>query len=69
MMLPTMRAATIRDIADALGFGHTEFAGLLGELPWDDKQIAEHLEITRQQVINLRQSARQMLRRKLRDEN
>ena len=68
MMLPTMRAASMRDIADALGFGHKEFAGLMGQLPWDDKRIAEHVGITRQQVINLRQSARQMLRRKFRGE-
>ena len=64
-MLPVMRVATIRQVADGLGFGHEELAKIWNELPWDDNRIADRLGITRQQVINLRQSARQMLRRKI----
>ena len=64
-MLPVMRVATVRQAAAALGFEPEEFAKIWNELPWDDNRIAEHLGVTRQQVINLRQSARQMLRRSL----
>ena len=68
-MLPVMRIASVRQIADTLGFSHRDFSNVWNELPWDDNRIASHLGVTRQQVINLRQSARQMLRRKLRPEN
>lgn len=64
-MLPVMRIASVRQIADGLGFTHEEMAAAWNELPWDDNRIAERLGVTRQQVINLRQSARQMLRRKI----
>jgi DNA-directed RNA polymerase specialized sigma24 family protein len=64
-ILPMMRIATIRQIADTLGFNHDELAKVWNELPWDDNRIASHLGLERQNVINLRQSARQMLRRKL----
>lgn len=64
-MLPVMRVATVRQIAAELGFKAEDFARIWNELPWDDNRIAEHLRVTRQQVINLRQSARQMLRRSL----
>ena len=67
-LLPVMRIASVRQIADALGFSHEGLANIWNELPLDDNRIAEHLGVTRQQVINLRQSARQMLRRKLRPE-
>lgn len=61
-----MRVATIRDIAEALDFQPEEFAIVWNELPWDDVTIANHLGLTRQQVINLRQSARARLARRLR---
>jgi hypothetical protein len=60
------RVATIRDIALVLEFQPEEFASVWNELPWDDATIANHLELTRQQVINLRQSARARLARRLR---
>jgi hypothetical protein len=65
-LLPVMRVASIRMIADSLAFDHYEFARIWNELPWEDNRIAAHLGVTRQQVINLRQSARQMLKRMLR---
>jgi hypothetical protein len=55
------RVATIRDIAEVLDFKPEEFAHVWKELPWDDLKIANHLALTRQQVINLRQSARARL--------
>jgi len=59
--------ATIREIAAAMDFKPEEFAKIWNELPWDDASIANHLGLTRQQVINLRQSARARLARRLRD--
>jgi hypothetical protein len=64
-LIPLMRIATIRQIAEALEIPAETFAGIWNELPWDDNRIAEHLGINRQQVINLRQSARARLRRAL----
>jgi len=57
-LLPLTRVATIRQIASVLEFQLDEFARVWKELPWDDKKIAQHLGLTRQQVINLRYSAR-----------
>lgn len=65
IMFPLTRVATISQIADILEFSADEFARIWSELPWDDLTIAEYLGLTRQQVINLRQSARMTLRRKL----
>ena len=61
----TSGAASIREIAAALGMEAEQFAEIWRELPWDDRRIAAHLGLERQQVINLRQSAKQKLRRKL----
>ena len=58
-------AATMRELAAASGMEAEEFARVWKELPWDDMRIALHLGLKRQQVINLRQSAKQKLRRKL----
>jgi len=64
-LLPFIRVASIRQIAEMLEFPIEEFVKIWNDLPWDDRAIAGHLGLTRQQVINLRQSARAMLRRKL----
>ena len=42
-----------------------ELAGMWNSLPLDDRGIAERLGITRQQVINLRKSARARLARRM----
>jgi hypothetical protein len=42
-----------------------EFASLWSRLPIDDITLAEQLDCTRQQVINLRMSARKRLRNRL----
>jgi hypothetical protein len=65
-LLPLLRIASIRQIAEALEFPVERFAAIWRELPWDDLVIAEHLDLTRQQVINLRQSARARLVRQVR---
>jgi hypothetical protein len=66
-LLPLARIATIRQIAEVLAFSPEHFAHVWSELPWDDAAIAKHLSLTRQQVINLRQSARARLARTMKD--
>jgi len=63
--LPIMGIATIRQIAAILEIAAEEFAELWRQLPLDDQVIARRLGVTRQQVINLRKSARERLRRKM----
>ncbi len=64
-VFPLMRIASIRQIAENLEIPIETFACIWSELSWDDLKVAEHLGLTRQQVINLRQSARAMLRRRM----
>lgn len=52
-------------LAGALGLEPRAFAELWKELPLDDNRIAAHLGLTRQQVINLRKSARERLARRV----
>jgi hypothetical protein len=63
--LPTTGIATIRQIAEVLELEPLRFAELWPELPLEDERIAALLEMTRQQVINLRRSARDRLSRRL----
>ena len=63
-LLPATRVASIPEIARQLEFTVEQFAAIWPDLPWDDNKIATHLGLTRQQVINLRQSARATLRRR-----
>jgi len=65
--LPMVRVASIRSIADILEIPHEAFADLWNQLPLDDNRIAELFGLTRQQVINLRHSARSRLKRSLGD--
>ncbi len=64
-MLPVTGIATIRQIAEALDMPALELAGLWPELPLDDARIAGRLNLKRQQVINLRKSARERLGRRM----
>lgn len=59
--------ANIGAVAQALGMSVEEFSELWNELPLDDRRIAAHLGLARQQVINLRKSARERLSRRMRD--
>jgi len=57
---------TTSKIAASLGMSAEEFFELWNELPLDDATIANRLGINRQQVINLRKSARERLARRMR---
>lgn len=63
--LPVTGVATIRQIGATLSLDAEEFGDLWNELPLEDTRIAVILRITRQQVINLRRSARDRLARRL----
>jgi RNA polymerase sigma factor (sigma-70 family) len=64
-LMPVTGIATIRQMAAALEMTAESFACLWPRLPLDDASIAELLGITRQQVINLRKSARERLARRM----
>jgi hypothetical protein len=64
-MFPLMGIAGIEQIAAALEMQPGRFAELWNDLPWEDTQIAEQLNITRQQVVNLRKCARERLSRRM----
>ncbi len=57
--------ATLASLAAALELAPADLAALWPSLPFDDLRIAERLGLTRQQVINLRKSARARLSRRL----
>jgi hypothetical protein len=58
--------ASLDDVAAAIDLPLSQLARLWPRLPLDDLSIAELLGVTRQQVINLRLSARQRLARRMR---
>jgi hypothetical protein len=64
-LLPLLGAATMDEIADVLAMERGAFAALWDSLPLEDAAIASLLGVTRQQVINLRKSARERLARRL----
>jgi DNA-directed RNA polymerase specialized sigma24 family protein len=64
-LFPATGVATLRQIADALEISAERLAELWQRLPLDDATIAGLLNLTRQQVINLRKSARERLARRL----
>lgn len=64
-LLPITRTASMSEIAAAIGMEPAELARVWNGLPMDDLKIAEVLECSRQQVINLRRSARERLTRKM----
>src|SRR5262249_11439305 len=56
--------ATVADVAATVEMSMSELAEVWGQLPIDDRTIADRLGVTRQQVINLRKSARARLARR-----
>ena len=66
LRLPLIQIASIRQIAETLSMPAEQFATLWNQLPLEDAAIAELLGVTRQQVINLRKSARERLWRRTR---
>jgi predicted DNA-binding protein (UPF0251 family) len=63
--LPHLGIASKGQIAAALAFDEPDFERLWIHLPLEDAEIAERLKITRQQVINLRKTARERLARRM----
>lgn len=64
-LLPITRTASLTEIAGAVGMEPIELARIWSGLPMDDLRLAELLGCTRQQVINLRRSARERLSRRM----
>jgi DNA-directed RNA polymerase specialized sigma24 family protein len=64
-LFPAAGVATFEQIAEALELPLEEFESLWRRLPLDDLNLAEYLGTTRQQVINLRRSARDRLMRRM----
>jgi hypothetical protein len=64
-LLPLTGVASMRRIAEALEMSPEELAETWPQLPLDDAGIALRLGVTRQQVINLRQVARERLARRI----
>lgn len=64
-LIPFTRTATVRQVAEVLNVPLEEFAELWNRLPLEDIDIAKLLGATRQQVINLRKSARERLARRM----
>jgi DNA-directed RNA polymerase specialized sigma24 family protein len=60
-----LRIATLDQLAAAVEMTSAELAAIWDQLPLPDMVIAERLDLNRQQVINLRKSARDRLGRRL----
>ncbi len=60
-LLPATGIATFEQLAHALEIPAPEFEQLWADLPLDDLRLAAYLGATRQQVINLRKTARERL--------
>jgi len=63
--IPYLGIASQKEIAAMLELSEQAFSGLWSELPIDDVRIADLLGLTRQQVINLRKTARERLARRM----
>jgi RNA polymerase sigma factor (sigma-70 family) len=68
-LFPLTGVATFSELARALSMPNEALAAIWNELPLDDRKIGAIMNITRQQVINLRKSARQRLQRRLAGHN
>ena len=66
-LLVHLRVARLSEISEALEMSQDRFAELWNRLPVDDVTIAGYLDVTRQQVINLRLSARRRLARRMKE--
>ena len=63
-VLPSTGVVTMGELAEALGMETKVLDKMWNDLPFDDLAIASRLGLTRQQVINLRKSARARLARR-----
>jgi RNA polymerase sigma factor (sigma-70 family) len=64
-LLLLVGTTTVADIAGAMGMTPEKLGEIWPALPMSDQRIAETLGVTRQQVINLRKSARERLARRM----
>jgi hypothetical protein len=64
--LPFLGVASKEELARLLEMPYEDFENLWSELPLDDFRIAQMFGISRQQVINLRKTARERLARRMR---
>ena len=64
--LPFLGVASKEELARLLEMPYEDFENLWSELPLDDFRIAQMFGISRQQVINLRKTARERLARRTR---
>lgn len=64
-LLPATGVATFEQIAQTLEIPPAEFEQIWAELPLDDLRLAAYLGATRQQVINLRKTARERLLKRM----
>ena len=64
-LLPVTGIATFEEVARTLEIPLAEFEQLWADLPLDDLSIAAYLGATRQQVINLRKTARERLLKRM----
>ncbi|MBO0721028.1 MAG: hypothetical protein J2P41_09405 [Blastocatellia bacterium] len=65
-LFPILGIANIDQLAEALEMSVETLIEMWEELPLDDNRIGELMQLTRQQVINARKSARERLTRRLR---
>jgi hypothetical protein len=65
VLFSVIGVANLRQIAEVMEMPLERVAGFWNTLPLEDTAIAEMLGITRQQVINLRKSARERLARRM----
>ena len=65
-LLVVLRIAAFDELAAAVELSPDDLTAIWDQLPLPDMAIAERLQLTRQQVINLRKSARDRLGRRLR---
>jgi hypothetical protein len=63
--IPHLGLASVAEMALMLGMTVEQLSALWNELPMDDARIAALLGISRQQVINLRKTARERLARRM----
>ncbi len=64
-LFPVTGVTSIFEIAKSLTIPPEDFADLWSKLPLEDNSIAARLGVTRQQVINLRRTARERLARRM----
>ena len=57
-LFPALGIATVHQLAEVLEMSGEKLAGMWNELPLGDARIAELLQLTRQQVINIRNGSK-----------